>query len=254
MEAMATAMATTLVMTKATRWRAKKRVMARAARLITMAKKRAMVMAARAMVMARNEGKGGKGKGHGDKGVGGWMATSAKRVRARAARMMGNEEITGDGDAIATAMRVVGVKEGNDEGGKGDGDGDGNREGNGNRRQQHGQRRQQRGWQASNGSDNDNGEGDGTKDMAAHTTPGERGMMVAMGHGLCVSLCVCGETTKNTVGPKNINAPWSMEDTQGFVIDNLDNNMLGYGTKCWCGFAHPISLSVNTHYTEKKTG
>jgi hypothetical protein len=27
-------------------------------------------------------------------------------------------------------------------------------------------------------------------------------MMVAMGHGLCVSFCVCGETTKNKVGPK----------------------------------------------------
>ncbi len=40
-------------------------------------------------------------------------------------------------------------------------------------------------WQASNGGDNDDGEGDSTKDMAAHTTPGERGMMVAMGH-VCV--------------------------------------------------------------------
>jgi hypothetical protein len=38
--------------------------------------------------------------------------------------------------------------------------------------------------------------------MAAHATTGERGVMVAMGHGLCVSLCVCGETTKNKVGPK----------------------------------------------------
>jgi hypothetical protein len=25
--------------------------------------------------------------------------------------------------------------------------------------------------------------------------------MVAMGHGLCVSFCVCGETTKKKVGP-----------------------------------------------------
>jgi hypothetical protein len=38
--------------------------------------------------------------------------------------------------------------------------------------------------------------------MAAHATPGERGMMVVMGHGLCVNLCVCGETTKNKGGPK----------------------------------------------------
>jgi hypothetical protein len=41
-------------------------------------------------------------------------------------------------DSIATATRVVGVKEGNDEGGKGDSDGDGNKEGNGDQRQQHG--------------------------------------------------------------------------------------------------------------------
>ncbi len=34
-----------------------------------------------------------------------------------------------------------------------------------------------RGWQASDDGDNCNGEGDGTKDMAAHTTPGERGMI-----------------------------------------------------------------------------
>ncbi len=34
-----------------------------------------------------------------------------------------------------------------------------------------------RGWQASNDGNNCNGEGNGTKDMAAHTTPGERGMI-----------------------------------------------------------------------------
>jgi hypothetical protein len=28
------------------------------------------------------------------------------------------------------------------------------------------------------------------------------GIMVAMGHGLCVCFFVCGETTKNKVGPK----------------------------------------------------
>jgi hypothetical protein len=38
--------------------------------------------------------------------------------------------------------------------------------------------------------------------MAAHATTGERGMMVAMGHGLCVYFCVSRETTKNKVGPK----------------------------------------------------
>jgi hypothetical protein len=40
-------------------------------------------------------------------------------------------------DSIATATRVVGVKEGDDEGGKGDSDGDGNEEADGDRRRQH---------------------------------------------------------------------------------------------------------------------
>jgi hypothetical protein len=39
--------------------------------------------------------------------------------------------------------------------------------------------------------------GDGEKDTAAHATTGERGVMVAMGHGLCVCFCVHGKTTKN---------------------------------------------------------
>jgi hypothetical protein len=130
------------------------------------------------------------------------MATSTKRAMATATRVVGDEESTGNRDAIATATRVVGIEEGDDEGGKGDGDGECKKEGNGNQRQQHGQWQRQRGWRASNGSNNGNGEGDSTKDMAAHTTPGERGMMVAMGHGLCVSFCVCGETTKNKVRQK----------------------------------------------------
>jgi hypothetical protein len=76
----------------------------------------------------------------------------------------------------------VGVKEGNDDGGKGNGNCGDNKEGDGN------QVPYSRHWQwKSNGSKYGDGEGDGTKDMAAHTTPGERGMMVAMGHGLCVS-------------------------------------------------------------------
>ncbi len=158
------------------------------------------------MVMVTNEGKGGKGKGHGNKGVGRGRAMLMKRATATATRVVGDEESTGNRDAIATATRVVGNKEGIDVGGKGDGDGDGDKEGDGNQRQQHGLRLWQRGWQVSNGGDNGNGEGGGTKDMAAHTLPGERGMMVAMGHGLCVSFCVCGGTTKNKVGPKKVNA------------------------------------------------
>jgi hypothetical protein len=34
-----------------------------------------------------------------------------------------------------------------------------------------------RGWRASKDSNNCNREGDGTKDMATHTTPGERGVI-----------------------------------------------------------------------------
>jgi hypothetical protein len=70
METMATVTATRGALTMATRWQATKRVMARVARAMTTAKKRAMVTAARVMVMATNEDKGGKGEGHGDKGVG----------------------------------------------------------------------------------------------------------------------------------------------------------------------------------------
>ncbi len=35
-------------------------------------------------------------------------------------------------------------------------------------------------------------DGDGAKDTPACTTTGERGMMAAMGHGLCVCFGVCG--------------------------------------------------------------
>ncbi len=48
------------------------------------------------------------------------------------------------------------------------------------------------------------GDGDGDK-------PGERGMMVAMGHGLCVSFWVSGEMMKNKVGPKKCNGSWSID-------------------------------------------
>jgi hypothetical protein len=55
-----------------------------------------------------------------------------------------------------------------------------------------------RGWRAFDGGDNGDGDGDGMRDMATcATTTGERGMMVAMGHGLCACFCVSGETTKN---------------------------------------------------------
>jgi hypothetical protein len=54
---------------------------------------------------------------------------------------------------------------------------------------------------------------------STHPTTGERGMMVAMGHGLCVSLCVCGETTKNKVGPKKSQCVLELVTHQGLGID-----------------------------------
>ncbi len=110
----------------------------------------------------------------------GWMATATKRARARAGRGM------------VTATGVAGNKEGK---------GTGNKEVNGNQWQQHRQLLQKRGWRAFDGSNN----GDGVKDKAARATIGERGMMVAMGHGLCVCVGVCGETTKNKEERKIVN-------------------------------------------------
>ncbi len=81
------------------------------------------------------------------------------------------------------ATRVAGDEKGN---------GNGSKEGNGDRRQQHRQWPWGRGWRAFDGSN----KGDDAKDMATHATTGERRMMVAMGNGLCVCFCVCGETTK----------------------------------------------------------
>ena len=116
--------------------------------------KRAMMMAARAMVMVTATKRA--------------MATATKR------KMAPNRDIAGTGDGKATAAtmamgRVTAPRtwplthtwrEG-DDGGNGP-------------------------WfvwqRKSDGGDNGNGEGDGTKDMATHTTPGERRMMVAMGH------------------------------------------------------------------------
>ncbi len=84
---------------------------------------------------------------------------------------------------MATAARVVGDKKGV---------GNGDKVGNCNQQRHHGQWPQQRGWRAFDGGK----DGDGAKDMAACATTGERGMMVLMGHGLCMCFSVCGETTK----------------------------------------------------------
>jgi hypothetical protein len=48
------------------------------------------------------------------------------------------------------------------------------------------------------------------KDTAACATTGERGMMVAMSHGLCVCFGVCGETTKNMEERKIVMVQYSI--------------------------------------------
>jgi hypothetical protein len=106
------------------------------------------------------------------------MVTKRAMERVRAARWM----VMATKRARATVTRVVDNKKGDGKGNDEKGDGDGNREGDGDRRQQHGQWLRQRGWRAFDGGD----DGDGAKDMAAHATTGERGLMVAMSHGWCV--------------------------------------------------------------------
>jgi hypothetical protein len=65
------------------------------------------------------------------------------------------------GRGLATASLLAGDEKGDGESG-------------------YGQWLQQRGWRAFEGGD----DGGGAKDMAAHVTNGERGLMVATGHGL----------------------------------------------------------------------
>ncbi len=43
---------------------------------------------------------------------------------------------------------------------------------------------------------------------ATCATTGDRGMMVAMGHGLCMCFCVCGGTTKNKEESKIVNVSY----------------------------------------------
>jgi hypothetical protein len=49
------------------------------------------------------------------------------------------------------------------------------------------------------------------KDMATHATTRERGVLVAMGHGLCVSFCVYGETMKIRSDLIRVNGSWSIK-------------------------------------------
>ncbi len=49
--------------------------------------------------------------------------------------------------------------------------------------------------------------GTAQRDTPAGATTGERGMMVATGHGLCVCFGVCGETKQNKEVSNIINVP-----------------------------------------------
>jgi hypothetical protein len=113
------------------------------------------------------------------------MATATKKAMVTAARLMATatkRAMVRAGRGLATATLVAGGKKGNG-------------------KSSYGQWLRQRGWWAFN-SGND---GDGVKDTAACVMTGERGMMVVMGHGLCVCLGVCGETTKNKEESKIVN-------------------------------------------------
>ncbi len=141
-----------------------------------------------------------KGNDNGDKGVRQGTVMARKRAMATATRVAGNKESAGYGYCNCDNNKGGREEEGNNEGGLGNGNGD--KKGNDNRLQQHGQWLQGRGWRAFDSSDNGNRDADSMKVMAACATIGEREMMVAMGHGLCVCFGVCGETTNNKVGPK----------------------------------------------------
>jgi hypothetical protein len=65
--------------------------------------------------------------------------------------------------------------------------------------------------------------------MATCATTGERGMMVAMSHGLCVCLGVCGETTKNKEESKIVMVSYWVTTKigiNGFYL-NLNQNQHG---------------------------
>jgi hypothetical protein len=59
-------------------------------------------------------------------------------------------------------------------------------------------------WAFDGGND-----GDGAKDKATRATIGERGVMVAVGHGLYMCFGVCRETTKNKEESKIVNDSYS---------------------------------------------
>ncbi len=75
------------------------------------------------------------------------------------------------------------------------------------------------------------------------------GMMAAMGQGLCVCLCVCGETTKNKVGPPKSQGFLELIDHMRLAIDKLADNMvrsisdklLVWGRWVWVGTTYDLA-------------
>jgi hypothetical protein len=68
-----------------------------------------------------------------------------------------------------------------------------------------------------------------------HATPGERGVMVAMGHGISVSFWVRGEMTKNKVGPKKV--PCYLE-----LIGTRLQGVCNISLCCWFSVGFPLVL------------
>ncbi len=89
---------------------------------------------------------------------------------------------------MATAARMAGDEKGN---------GNSKKEGNVDQQRHHGQWPWRRGWQAFEGGNNGYGDEDIAQDKAACTAAGEKGMMLVMGHGLCVFWCVWRDHKKS---------------------------------------------------------
>jgi hypothetical protein len=60
-------------------------------------------------------------------------------------------------------------------------------------------------------------------------------MMVAMGHGLCVCFCVCGETTKNKEESKIVNKPYVRMLTAWKALSHANTKGKGINSEGWVG-------------------
>ncbi len=190
MVTMAMAMATKRVMATATRWRATMRAMATVARAMKTATKRAMVLVAREMAMATERAKATDGEGNSNSSKSGGDSNEEGNGKGTKSNGYSNKEGDGDGGKIDGNSN----KEGNGKGGQWQGREEvlamatlaaGSKKGNG--KSSYRQWLWQRGWRAFDGGN----DGAGAKDTASCIMTGEWGMMVVMGHGLCVCVSWC---------------------------------------------------------------